>query len=78
MAAKKKQSFEERLLQVESLITEMESGAMPLEEALKRYEEGMNALTALEKELSSAQQRLTVLRRAADGTETEVLLEDEE
>ena len=78
MAAKKKQSFEERLLQVESLIAEMESGAMPLEEALKRYEEGMNALTALEKELSSAQQRLTVLRRAADGTETEVLLEDEE
>ena len=75
MAAKKKQTFEERLTQVEALIAEMEGGALPLEDALKRYEEGMQALTALEKELLSAQQRLTVLRRAADGTEEEVPLE---
>ena len=78
MAAKKKQTFEERLTQVESLIAEMEGGALPLEDALKRYEEGMQALTALEKELLSAQQRLTVLRRAADGTEEEVPLEVQE
>ena len=78
MAAKKKQTFEERLTQVEALIAEMEGGALPLEEALKRYEEGMQALTALEKELLSAQQRLTVLRRAADGTEEEVPLEVDE
>ena len=77
MAAKKKQTFEERLTQVESLIAEMEGGALPLEDALKRYEEGMQALTALEKELLSAQQRLPVLRRAADGTEEEVPLEVE-
>lgn len=75
MAAKKKQTFEERLTQVEDLIAEMESGALPLEDALKRYEEGMQALTALEKELLSAQQRLTVLRRVADGTEEEIPLE---
>jgi len=75
MAAKKKQTFEERLAQVEALIGEMEGGALPLEDALRRYEEGMNALAALEKELQSAQQKLTVLRRAADGTEEEVPLE---
>lgn len=75
MAAKKKQTFEDRLTQVEALIAEMESGALPLEDALKRYEEGMQALTALEKELLSAQQRLTVLRRVADGTEEEIPLE---
>lgn len=78
MAAKKKQTFEERLTQVEALIAEMEGGALPLEDALKRYEEGMQALTALEKELLSAQQRLTVLRRAADGTAEEVPLEVQE
>lgn len=77
MAAKKKLTFEERLIQVEALISEMENGTLPLEDALKRYEEGMNALTALEKELQSAQQKLTVLRRAADGTEEEVPLEVE-
>ena len=78
MAAKKKLNLEERLVQVEALISEMENGALPLEDALKRYEEGMQALTALEKELLSAQQRLTVLRRAADGTEEEVPLEVQE
>ena len=75
MAVKKKLTLEERLSQVEALINEMESGTLPLEEALKRYEEGMQALSALEKELQSAQQKLTVLRRAADGSEEEGPLE---
>ena len=78
MAAKKKQTFEERLSQVEALIAGMESGALPLEEALKQYEEGTAALSALEKELAAAQQKLTVLRRAADGTEEELPLEVDE
>lgn len=78
MAAKKKQTFEERLAQVEQLISEVESGELPLEEALKRYEEGMQALSTLEKELKSAQQKLTVLRQAADGSDEEVPLEVDE
>lgn len=78
MAAKKKLTFEERLAQVEALIAGMESGALPLEEALKQYGEGMKVLAELEKELQSAQQKLTVLRRAADGTEEEIPLEVEE
>ncbi len=78
MAAKKKLNLEERLVQVEALISEMENGALPLEDALKRYEEGMQALAALEKELQAAQQKLTVLRRAADGSEVEVPLEVDE
>lgn len=78
MAAKKKLTFEERLAQVEALIGEMEGGTLPLEDALRQYEEGMKALAALEKELQSAQQKLTVLRRAADGTEEEAPLEVEE
>lgn len=75
MATKKKPSFEERLNQVETLIAAMESGQMPLEEAIGKYEEGMKALTALEKELAAAQQKLTVLRKAADGTDQEVPME---
>ena len=75
MAAKKKLTQEERLAQVEALISEMESGVLPLEDALKCYEEGMQALSALERELQAAQQKLTVLRRAADGSEEEVPLE---
>ena len=77
MAAKKKLTFEEQLASVEALISQMESGGMPLEESLTRYEEGMKALAALEKELAEATQKVTVLRKSLDGAEEEIPLEDD-
>mgnify|MGYP002584903356 FL=1 len=77
MAAKKKLTFEERLQQVEALIAKMESGEMPLEEAMQQYEAGLNALNALEKELTAAQQRLTVLRQQSDE-DIEVPMEEQQ
>ena len=63
MAAKKKLTFEERLQQVEALIAKMESGEMPLEEAMQQYE--------------AAQQRLTVLRQQS-GEDIEVPMEEQQ
>ena len=77
MAAKKKLTFEERLQQVEALIAKMESGEMPLEEAMQQYEAGLNALNALEKELTAAQQRLTVLRQQS-GEDVELPMEGQQ
>lgn len=77
MAAKKKLTFEERLQQVEALIAKMESGEMPLEETMQQYEAGLNALNALEKELTAAQQRLTVLRQQS-GEDIEVPMEEQQ
>lgn len=77
MAAKKKLTFEERLQQMEALIAKMESGEMPLEEAMQQYEAGLNALNALEKELTAAQQRLTVLRQQS-GEDIEVPMEEQQ
>lgn len=77
MAAKKNLTFEERLQQVEALIAKMESGEMPLEEAMQQYEAGLNALNALEKELTAAQQRLTVLRQQS-GEDIEVPMEEQQ
>lgn len=77
MAAKKKLTFEERLQQVEALIAKMESGEIPLEEAMQQYEAGLNALNALEKELTAAQQRLTVLRQQS-GEDIEVPMEEQQ
>lgn len=80
MATKKKLTFEQQLEAVEALISGMESGSMPLEESMRRYEEGMAMIASMEKELQSAQQRLTVIRRNAEGEDEEVPLEvdDEE
>lgn len=78
MAARKKPTFEQQLQAVEGLIGQMESGGLSLEESLKRYEEGMAALAALEKELRLAEQRLTVLRKNSSGADEEVPLEEDE
>ena len=77
MAGKKKLSFEEQLAAVEGIIARMESGTMPLEESMKRYEEGIALIAAMEKELQTATQRLTVLRKTAAGEEEIPLEEDE-
>lgn len=76
MAAKKKRTFEEQLAALEEMIASMEAGGLSLEESLKCYEEGMKLVSALEEELKQAEQRLTVLRQNADGTEDEIPLED--
>lgn len=78
MATKKKLTFEQQLESVEALIAQMEGGALPLEESMKRYEEGIAMLTAMEKELQNVTQRLTVIRQKADGTDEEVPMEDAE
>ena len=77
MAAKKKLTFEEQLAAVEALIEQMEDGSMPLDATLRRYEEGMAMIAAMEKELTTATQRLTVLRKGADGRDAEIPLEED-
>ena len=59
------------------MISEMESGTLPLEDSLQHYEQGVLLLGALEKELAQVRQRLTILRTQADGTMTEESVEDE-
>lgn len=75
--SKKKVSFEEQLAAVEKLIADMENGGLPLEETLKRYEEGVTLLASLEKELSSVKQRLTVIRRQGEDSFSEEPLQED-
>ena len=77
MAAKRKLTLEEQLAAVEGLIGQLEQGGMSIETSLKRYEEGMQMIAAMEKELAEATQRLTVLRKGAEGGEEEIPLEED-
>ena len=80
MAAKKTtgaETFETRMARLEELTRTLEGGGVPLAEALTLYEEGAKLVQALEKELTAAQQRLTILRQNAEGQdEEEPLTED--
>ncbi len=59
-------SFEERLQQAETLIAEIESGKLSLEDSVRKYEAGMKSLAELEEELKEMNRRITVLQ---DGKE---------
>lgn len=70
---KKVPSFEERLQQVQEITGRIESGSLPLEDAVKEYESGIRMLGELDRELNDMNRRITVLQ--GDG-KTEELHED--
>lgn len=54
-------SFEERLSRLESLNDRMKEGDVPLDEAVRLFEEGIKLAKGLEKELSKIERRVEIL-----------------
>ncbi|MFH5882099.1 MAG: exodeoxyribonuclease VII small subunit [Candidatus Izemoplasmataceae bacterium] len=54
-----KQSFEEALKTLEEIVQALENGELPLEEAVKKYEEGMALSQHCHKLLEQAEKVLT-------------------
>ena len=67
--SEEKKSFEDRLQDVQDIISRIEEGKLPLEDSVKQFEEGMKTLSALDEELKDMNRRLTVLQ---DGKEQEL------
>ena len=59
--AKKQASFEDRLMELEGLVKQMEGGSLPLNEALAAYEAGMKLSRQLTEELGAAEKRMLEL-----------------
>jgi len=54
-------SFEAALGELEGIVTAMESGQMPLQEALDAYKRGVGLLRQCQDTLSAAEQQISVL-----------------
>ncbi|MDI3489362.1 MAG: exodeoxyribonuclease small subunit [Thauera sp.] len=54
-------SFEAAVSELEAIVQEMESGNLPLEEALTRYQRGVGLLRYCQGTLANAEQRIRVL-----------------
>ena len=65
-------TFEEALGQLEAVVARLEAGDLPLEEALRSFEEGIRLARVCSGRLEDAERRVRLLTRAADGTEAEV------
>ncbi len=65
-------TFEEALDQLETLVARLEAGDLPLEEALKTFEEGVRLTRLCSARLEDAERRVRLLVPSPDGTEREV------
>jgi len=59
--------FEDGMAALEALVARLESGELPLEEALLAFERGVALVRALNERLLAAEQRVEILMRGADG-----------
>ncbi len=70
MTAKKPVNLEKALADLESLVDELESGDLPLENAMKKFEEGIKLTRRCQAALKEAEQKVEILLKSAGGEES--------
>jgi exodeoxyribonuclease VII small subunit len=62
-----KPNFEGAMDRLEAIVEQMESGKLPLEDLIVRYEEGMNLVKVCHERLASAEQKIDIIARNSAG-----------
>lgn len=73
-----KKNFEQSLKELEEIVAAIESGDLPLETALKKFETGVKLSEACADMLNQAEQKITVLLQDNSGAATEAPFAPEE
>lgn len=66
-----KRSFEQALQQLEQIVRELESGDLPLEAALRKFEEGIELSKFCSQKLAETERRISLLIQNEAGEEIE-------
>ena len=66
MAAARK-TFEEELRELETLVAQLDSGELSLEDSLQAFERGIALMRSLNQRLDQAERKVEVLMRDAQG-----------
>ena len=74
---KKALTFDERMTALDTLVRQLETGELALEEALSTFENGITIVRELSQQLTEVTTRVETLQRSADGTVEMVPLGDE-
>lgn len=70
MTTKKSVNLEKALTDLESIVDELESGDLPLEKAMKKFEEGIKLTRSCQAALKDAEQKVEILLKKAGVSET--------
>ncbi|MGD8990572.1 MAG: exodeoxyribonuclease VII small subunit [Desulfobacterales bacterium] len=60
-------TFEQSMKQLERIVEELEDGELPLEKAIKKFEEGIKLTQFCSAKLDETEKRVSVLLKNADG-----------
>ena len=71
MSSNNKLTLEKSLAQLEALVEELESGDLPLEKAMKKFEDGIKLTRGCQSALKEAEQKVEILLQSAGGEELE-------
>ncbi|MEI6082906.1 MAG: exodeoxyribonuclease VII small subunit [Verrucomicrobiota bacterium] len=63
-------SFEQAVERLEKIVADMESAELPLEDVLKRYEDGTSLVRFCAQKLDEAEKKIELLQKKADGSVT--------
>jgi exodeoxyribonuclease VII small subunit len=61
-------SFEQAISRLERIVADMESAELPLEDVLKKYEEGTRLVRFCAQKLDEAEKKIELLTKKADGS----------
>ena len=78
MSAKKTINLEKALTDLEEIVEELESGDLPLEKAMKKFEEGIKLTRNCQAALKDAEQKVEILLKSAGGESLEDFEVEEE
>ena len=71
MSAKKTINLEKALANLEEIVDELESGDLPLEKAMKKFEEGIKLTRGCQAALQEAEQKVEILLQSAGEEDLE-------
>jgi len=66
--AKNGLTFEQAIQRLEKIVADMEGAELPLEDVLKKYEEGTRLVRFCGQKLEEAEKKIELLTRKADGS----------
>ena len=78
MASTKKFDLEKSLAELEELVDELESGDLPLDKAMKKFEEGIKLTRGCQAALKEAEHKVEILLQSTGGEDLEDFLADDE
>lgn len=61
-------SFEQAIQRLEKIVADMESAELPLEDILKKYEEGSRLVRFCSQKLEEAEKKIELLTKKSDGS----------